>query len=48
MTDVEGVYTANPSIAPKAKKIEYITYEEMLEMSSLGALVNCIDFMDVG
>ena len=38
-TDVEGVYTANPSIAPKAKKIEYITYEEMLEMSSLGAKV---------
>ena len=38
-TDVEGVYTANPSIAPKARKIEYITYEEMLEMSSLGAKV---------
>tara|TARA_Y100000590_G_scaffold110448_1_gene125912 strand:+ start:5320 stop:6540 length:1221 start_codon:yes stop_codon:yes gene_type:complete len=38
-TDVEGVYTANPSIVPNAKKIDFITYEEMLEMSSLGAKV---------
>tara|TARA_B100000686_G_C16795436_1_gene981935 strand:- start:1459 stop:2655 length:1197 start_codon:yes stop_codon:yes gene_type:complete len=38
-TDVEGVYTANPLIVPKAKKIKRITYEEMLEMSSLGSKV---------
>ena len=38
-TDVEGVFTANPSIVPNAKKIDYITYEEMLEMASLGAKV---------
>ena len=38
-TDVEGVYTANPLIVPKAKKIDTITYEEMLEMSSLGTKV---------
>ena len=38
-TDVEGVFTANPSIVPNAKKIDYITYEEMFEMASLGAKV---------
>jgi len=38
-TDVEGVLTTDPSINEKAKKIEKISYEEMLEMSSLGAKV---------
>ena len=38
-TDVEGVYTTNPEIDPKAKKIEKISYEEMLEMATLGAKV---------
>ena len=38
-TDVEGVFTANPSVVKKAKKIDKITHEEMLEMSSLGAKV---------
>jgi aspartate kinase len=38
-TDVEGVYTSDPRIVQKAKKIERITYEEMLEMASLGARV---------
>ena len=38
-TDVEGVLTTDPSINEKAKKIERISYEEMLEMSSLGAKV---------
>ena len=38
-TDVEGVFTTDPSIHAKAKKIEKISYEEMLEMSSLGAKV---------
>ncbi len=38
-TDVEGVYTTDPKILKKAKKIKIISYEEMLEMASLGAKV---------
>ncbi len=38
-TDVDGVYTTDPRIAHKARKIERIAYEEMLEMASLGAKV---------
>lgn len=38
-TDVEGIYTTDPRIEPKAKKIAEITYDEMLEMASLGAQV---------
>ena len=38
-TDVKGVFTTDPSIHKKAKKIDKISYEEMLEMSSLGAKV---------
>jgi len=38
-TDVEGVYSTDPKHFPKAKKINKISYEEMLEMSSLGAKV---------
>ncbi len=38
-TDVEGVYSTDPRHFPKAKKIKKISYEEMLEMSSLGAKV---------
>ncbi len=38
-TDVEGIYTTDPRIEPKAKKIEKISYDEMLEFSSLGAKV---------
>ena len=38
-TDVEGVYTTDPNKLNKAKKIKVISYEEMLEMSSLGAKV---------
>ncbi len=38
-TDVDGVYTADPRIAPKAKKIHKISYEEMLELASLGSKV---------
>jgi aspartate kinase len=38
-TDVEGIYTADPRIEPKAKKIQSITFDEMLEMASLGAQV---------
>ncbi len=38
-TDVDGVYTTDPRIVPSAKKLDKITYEEMLEMASLGAKV---------
>merc|ERR1712127_376601 len=38
-TDVEGVYSTDPRFFPKARKINKISYEEMLEMSSLGAKV---------
>ncbi|MGH6661449.1 MAG: aspartate kinase, partial [Rhodospirillales bacterium] len=38
-TDVEGVYTCDPRIVAKARKIDKITYEEMLELASLGAKV---------
>ncbi|AEH44187.1 aspartate kinase [Thermodesulfatator indicus DSM 15286] len=38
-TDVDGVYTADPRIVPKARKIEKISYEEMLELASMGAKV---------
>lgn len=38
-TDVDGVYTADPRIVPEACKLETISYEEMLEMASLGAQV---------
>tara|TARA_B100000579_G_scaffold421371_1_gene422085 strand:+ start:556 stop:1770 length:1215 start_codon:yes stop_codon:yes gene_type:complete len=38
-TDVDGVYTTDPNVLTKAKKIRKISYEEMLEMASLGAKV---------
>ena len=38
-TDVDGVFTTNPEVNSKAKKIDKISYDEMLEMSSLGAKV---------
>lgn len=38
-TDVDGVYTTDPRMVPEARKIEKISYEEMLEMASLGAKV---------
>lgn len=38
-TDVDGVYTTDPRIEPKAKKLDKIAFEEMLELSSLGSKV---------
>jgi aspartate kinase len=38
-TDVDGIYTADPNICPKARKLKTITYDEMLNMASLGAKV---------
>ncbi len=38
-TDVDGVYTADPRIVPEARRIDVLSYEEMLELASLGAKV---------
>ena len=38
-TDVDGVYTTDPRIVPEARRIEYISYDEMLELASMGAKV---------
>jgi aspartate kinase len=38
-TDVDGVYTADPNVVPDARKLERVSYDEMLEMASLGAKV---------
>ncbi len=38
-TDVDGVYTTDPRIVPKARKLAKIAYEEMLELASVGAKV---------
>jgi aspartate kinase len=38
-TDVDGVYTADPNICPQARKLEAVSYDEMLNMASLGAKV---------
>jgi aspartate kinase len=38
-TDVDGVYTTDPNVAPAARKLDRISYEEMLELASLGAKV---------
>lgn len=45
-TDVNGVYTTDPNVCAKARKIDKITYEEMLELASLGAKV--LDIRSVG
>ncbi|MBN2831674.1 MAG: aspartate kinase [Candidatus Omnitrophica bacterium] len=46
-TDVKGIYTTDPRIEPKAKKITKITYDEMLEMASLGAQVMQVRSIEV-
>ncbi len=38
-TDVDGVFTADPRIVPKARRLEHVTYEEMLELAACGAKV---------
>lgn len=46
-TDVDGVYTADPNVVPNARKMDHVSYEEMLEMASLGAQVlqfRCVEF----
>jgi len=46
-TDVEGVYTADPRIVPNARKLSFISYDEMLELASLGAQVMQARSMEV-
>ncbi|WP_090475976.1 aspartate kinase [Nakamurella panacisegetis] len=46
-TDVDGVFSADPRIVPKAKKLDTITYEEMLEMAAAGAkvlMLRCVEY----
>jgi aspartate kinase len=46
-TDVDGIFTADPRIAPKARQVPYITYEEMLELAANGAKVlhlRCVEY----
>jgi aspartate kinase len=46
-TDVDGVFTADPRIEPTARKIDHITYEEMLEMAASGAkvlMLRCVEY----
>jgi aspartate kinase len=38
-TDVDGIYTADPNVCPKARKLDIVSYDEMLNMASLGAKV---------
>ena len=47
-TDVDGVYTADPNVVPNARKIDRISYEEMLELASLGAKVLQIRSVEFG
>jgi len=46
-TDVKGVYTADPRVVPSARKLDMVSFDEMLEMSSLGASVlqvRCVEY----
>ncbi len=47
-TDVDGVYTADPNLVPNARKVNRISYEEMLELASLGAKVLQIRSVEFG
>jgi aspartate kinase len=47
-TDVPGVFTTDPNIEPRAKKIDFVSYEEMMELASLGAKVLQIRSVEIG
>jgi aspartate kinase len=47
-TDVDGVYTTDPRVVPRAQRLEKIAYEEMLEMASLGAKVMQVRSIELG
>ncbi len=48
LTDVNGVYTTDPNVVPTARKIDRISYEEMLELASLGAKVLQLRSVELG
>ena len=46
-TDVDGVFSADPRVVPAARKLEFVTYEEMLELAAVGAKVlhlRCVEY----
>jgi aspartate kinase len=47
-TDVDGVYTTDPRVVPRAKRLEHIAFEEMLELASLGAKVMQVRSVELG
>ena len=47
-TDVDGVYTTDPRVVPKARRLDKIAFEEMLEMASLGAKVLQVRSVELG
>ena len=47
-TDVDGVYTADPRIVPDARKLDYVSYEEMLELAAQGARVLQVRSVEFG
>jgi len=47
-TDVDGVYTSDPRVVPRARRLDKITFEEMLEMASLGAKVLQVRSVELG
>lgn len=47
-TDVDGVYTADPRLVPNAKKIQSLTYDEMMEMAALGSKVLHFRCVEIG
>src|SRR6266550_9309803 len=47
-TDVDGVYTSDPRVVPRAQRLERIAYEEMLEFASLGAKVMQVRSVELG
>jgi aspartate kinase len=47
-TDVDGVYTTDPRVVPRARRLDKITFEEMLEMASLGAKVLQVRSVELG
>jgi aspartate kinase len=47
-TDVDGVYTTDPRVVPKARRLDKVSFEEMLEMASLGAKVLQVRSVEVG
>jgi len=47
-TDVDGIYTTDPRVVPRARRLEKIAFEEMLEMASLGAKVMQVRSIELG